>query len=85
MAGATGANADKEKSAWMRDDTGKRSAGGHMGYSENTSCRSVHDWDKYTRTRGVFRSHKNPQHPNFPSHQNHIETLNIANNSCMEY
>jgi hypothetical protein len=30
----------------MRDDTRKRSAGGHIGYSENTSCRSVHAWDK---------------------------------------
>jgi hypothetical protein len=48
MAGAnTDADADKEKRAWMRDDTGKRSAGGHMGYSENTTCRSVHAWDKY--------------------------------------
>ena len=56
MAGATGANADKEKRAWMRDDTGKRSAGGHMGYSENTSCRSVHAWDKYmcVYNPGVF-------------------------------
>ena len=58
MAGATGANADKEKRAWMRDDTGKRSAGGHMGYSENTSCRSVHAWDKYmcVYNPGVFLS-----------------------------
>ena len=23
--------------------------------------------------------------PNFPSHRNHIETLNIVNDSCIEY
>lgn len=40
MAGATDVDADKEKRAWMRDDTRKRSAGGHMAYSENTSCRT---------------------------------------------
>ena len=28
---------------------------------------------------------KSPQHSNFLSHQNHIKTLNIVNNSCMEY
>ena len=33
----------------------------------------------------VFRSQNLPQNPNFPSHQNHIETLNIANDPCMEY
>lgn len=47
MAGATDADADKQKSAWMRDDTRKRSAGGHIGNSENTGCRSVHAWDNY--------------------------------------
>ena len=26
-----------------------------------------------------------PQTPNFPSHLHHIKTLNIANDSCMEY
>jgi len=31
---------------------------------------------------GVFRS-QTPS--NFPSHQNHIETLNITNDLCMEY
>ena len=35
-------------------------------------------------TLGVFRS-QNPPNPNFSSHQNHIETLNITNDSCMEY
>ena len=28
---------------------------------------------------------KNPQHSNFPSHENYIEILNITNNPCMEY
>jgi hypothetical protein len=44
MAGL-GMDQDKEKGAWIRDDTGKRSAwqGGQVRYSENTSCRrSVH-------------------------------------------
>jgi hypothetical protein len=35
-------DADKEKRAWEGDDTGKRSAGKHMRYRKNTSCRSVH-------------------------------------------
>jgi len=42
-------------------------------------------WRTSPKSNGVFRSHKKPQHPNFPSHQNHIEILNIANNPCMEY
>jgi hypothetical protein len=37
--GATDADEDKQNGAWMRDDTRKRSAGGHIGYSENTTCR----------------------------------------------
>jgi hypothetical protein len=41
-AGARDADADKQKGAWMRDDTRNRSAGGHIGYSESTGCRSVH-------------------------------------------
>ena len=36
MAGATGANADKEKSAWMRDDTGKRSRQGDIWATAKT-------------------------------------------------
>lgn len=49
-AGATDAAGRRQaEGAWMRDDTRKRSAGGHIGYSENTSCRSVHASDNYYR------------------------------------
>ena len=33
----------------------------------------------------VFSSKKTPPPPNFQSHLHHIKTLNIANDSCMEY
>ena len=55
MAGATDADADKQKGAWMRDDTRKRSAGGHIGYSESTGCRSVHAWDNYYSYSGFYK------------------------------
>ena len=55
MAGATDADADKQKGAWMRDDTRKRSAGGHIGYSESTSCRPVHAWDNYYSYSGFYQ------------------------------
>ena len=38
------------------------------------------------RSNGLCLVPKNsPQTPNFPSHLHHIKTLNIANDSCMEY
>ena len=55
MAGATDADADKQKGAWMRDDTRKRSAGWHIGYSESTGCRSVHAWDNYYSYSGLYQ------------------------------
>ena len=45
MASATDVDADKQECAWIHDDTGKRSVGTHMGYRENTSCRSVYAWE----------------------------------------
>ena len=44
---------------------------------------TFHRFWKYTT--GVFRSQNLPQNLNFLSHQNHIETLNIAYDTCMEY
>jgi hypothetical protein len=53
--------------------------------------------DAADNTGGVFRCLKNPvskkkrclknpsQNPNFSSHLHHIETLNIANDPCIEY